>query len=35
MIEPDLDRFYMTWWAAERAVKSPHHVEWIDVEIIE
>lgn len=34
MIEPDLNRFYMTWWASERTGKSPRYVDWIEVDIM-
>jgi hypothetical protein len=32
-IEPDLDRFSMTWSASERPGKSLHRVEWIEAAI--
>ena len=32
MIEPDLNRFYMTWWASERTGKTPRHLDWIEVD---
>ncbi len=34
MIEPDLNRFYMSWWAAERTGKSPRYLDWIEVDIM-
>lgn len=34
MIEPDLNRFYMTWWASELTGKSPRYVDWIEVDIM-
>jgi hypothetical protein len=35
MIEPDLNRFYMTWWASQRIGSSPHHVDYIKVESVD
>jgi hypothetical protein len=34
MIEPDKNRFYVTWWAGETFGKSFHYVEWIKTEIV-
>ena len=31
VIEPDLNRFYMTWYASEECGKSPRDTEWIEV----
>jgi hypothetical protein len=33
IIEPDVNRFVMTWGTSALTGKSRHHVEWIDVEI--
>lgn len=33
VIEPDLNRFYMTWFASERLGKSRHLMEWIEIDI--
>jgi len=32
VIEPDLNRFYMTWFASEKIGKSRHHLKWTEIE---